>query len=50
MPGKTVIVLGGGMCLKNCCLPEESLIPGVHRGSMRSLANWIKTSGNVLTF
>ena len=50
MPGKTVIVLGGGMCLKNCCLPEESLIPGVRRGSMRSLANWIKTSSNVLTF
>ncbi len=43
-------VEGCGMCLKNCCLPEESLIPGVRRGSMRSLANWIKTSGNVLTF
>ena len=43
-------VEGCGMCLKDCCLPEESLIPGVHRGSMRSLADWIKTSGNVLTF
>jgi sulfur relay (sulfurtransferase) complex TusBCD TusD component (DsrE family) len=43
-------VEGCGMCLKNCCLPESELIPGVSRGSMKSLAAWIGASDNVLTF
>jgi sulfur relay (sulfurtransferase) complex TusBCD TusD component (DsrE family) len=43
-------VHGCGMCLKSCCLPEEELIHGVQRGSMKSLAGWIKTSTHVLSF
>lgn len=43
-------VQGCKMCLKRCCLPEEELIHGVRRGSMNSLADWIKTSAHVLSF
>ncbi len=43
-------VQGCGLCLKSCCLPEEELIGGVTRGSMKSLAGWIKTSDHVVTF
>lgn len=42
-------VQGCGMCLKSCCLPEEELIPGVQRGSMKSLAGWIRASTHVMS-
>jgi len=43
-------VEGCGMCLKNCCLPDDVLIAGIRRGSMKSLAGWIKSSTHTLTF
>jgi sulfur relay (sulfurtransferase) complex TusBCD TusD component (DsrE family) len=43
-------VHGCGMCLDRCCLPAADLIPGIQRGSMKSLAEWISESDHVLTF
>lgn len=39
-----------GMTLGDCGLEEGDLIPGIRKGSMKSLASWAKTSDNVLTF
>jgi sulfur relay (sulfurtransferase) complex TusBCD TusD component (DsrE family) len=39
-----------GMCLTRCCLEEGDMIAGISRGSMRSLAAWVKSSDHVMTF
>jgi len=39
-----------GMCMNTCCLEEGDMIQGITRGSMKSLAGWVKTSDHVLTF
>lgn len=39
-----------GMALDGCGITAGELIEGIERGSMKALANWIKTSDSVLTF
>lgn len=39
-----------GMSLGDCALDEESMIVGVDKGSMQSLACWVNESDHVLTF
>jgi sulfur relay (sulfurtransferase) complex TusBCD TusD component (DsrE family) len=31
-------------------ITEDKLITGIENGSMKALANWVKSSDNVLTF
>ena len=39
-----------GMALDGCAIDTEALIPGIERGSMKALANWVKTSDHVMVF
>lgn len=39
-----------GMTLGDRGIEESDLIPGIRKGSMSSLAGWVKTSDHVLTF
>lgn len=39
-----------GMAVDNCGFKEDDLINGIERGSMKALANWVKTSDNVIAF
>jgi sulfur relay (sulfurtransferase) complex TusBCD TusD component (DsrE family) len=39
-----------GMALDGCGYQEDQLIPGIERGSMKALANWVSDSDAVLTF
>ncbi len=39
-----------GMTLGDRGIEEGDLIPGIRKGSMKSLASWAKTSDHVLTF
>ena len=39
-----------GMSLGDCAVDEGTLIVGVHKGSMKSLASWVFESDNVLIF
>ncbi len=39
-----------GICIDTCGIGEGDLIAGIKRGSMESLANWVKNSSHVLTF
>ncbi len=39
-----------GMSMGDCHLDESAVMPGVEKGSMKSLAAWIKESDVVLTF
>lgn len=39
-----------GMALGDCAIDEESMIVGIDKGSMKSLASWVNESDVVLTF
>jgi len=39
-----------GMALGDCAMDEGSMIAGVDKGSMKSLAGWVSESDVVLTF
>ena len=39
-----------GMSLGDCDLDEDSMIVGIHKGSMKSLAGWVNESDSVLIF
>ncbi len=39
-----------GLCIDACGIGEGDLIAGIRRGSMKSLAGWVKSSSHVLTF
>jgi len=39
-----------GMTLDDCGVTEDRLITGIEKGSMKALANWVKTSDHVITF
>ena len=39
-----------GMSLDGCGIGEGDMINGIEKGSMKALANWVKTSDQVLTF
>ncbi len=39
-----------GMALDGCGIVADRMIPGVERGSMKALAQWVKDSDMVLTF
>ncbi|MCP4040712.1 MAG: hypothetical protein GY731_01995 [Gammaproteobacteria bacterium] len=39
-----------GMALDGCGIVESDMIDGIEIGSMKALANWVKTSDQVLTF
>jgi len=43
-------VRGCGMALDDCGIAEGELMNGVEKGSMKSLAHWVKTSEHVVTF
>lgn len=45
-----LVVKACGMSLGECALDEDSMIVGVEKGSMQSLASWVKESDHVLTF
>ena len=38
------------MSLGDCEIDEDKMIPGINKGSMNSLATWVKDSDQVLTF
>lgn len=39
-----------GMSLGDCAVDEDSLIIGVSKGSMKTLASWVSDSDNVMVF
>lgn len=39
-----------GMAVDGCEIAEDELIAGVEKGSMKSLAAWVKSSDHVMTF
>ncbi len=39
-----------GLALDGCRIPEGEMIPGIPRGSMKTLAGWVNSSDLVLTF
>ena len=39
-----------GMAVDEYGITEDKLITGIEKGSMKALANWVKSSDNVLTF
>lgn len=39
-----------GMSLGDCAIDESALINGIEKGSMKSLADWVKDSEHVMTF
>jgi sulfur relay (sulfurtransferase) complex TusBCD TusD component (DsrE family) len=39
-----------GMSLGECAMDEDSMIVGIDKGSMKSLASWVNESDHVLTF
>jgi sulfur relay (sulfurtransferase) complex TusBCD TusD component (DsrE family) len=39
-----------GLALDGCKLAESEMIPGISRGSMKTLASWVNSSDRVLTF
>ncbi len=39
-----------GMALDHCAIDESSMIVGIDKGSMKSLASWVNESDVVLTF
>jgi len=39
-----------GMALDDCAIDESTLLPGIERGSMRALAQWVKESDQVMVF
>lgn len=39
-----------GMALDGCGIQDGDLLDGIERGSMKLLADWIKSSDSVLTF
>ena len=56
MPSITDLMLAGltvrtcGMAIDGCSLRDGGLLDGIERGSMKLLADWIKSSDSVLTF
>jgi len=39
-----------GMALNDCSIDESAMLPGIERGSMKALANWVKNSEHVMVF
>jgi len=39
-----------GMSVDDCSITESELIEGIEKGSMKSLAAWVKSSDHVMTF
>ena len=39
-----------GMALDDCAIDESTMINGIERGSMKALANWVKSSDQVMIF
>jgi len=39
-----------GMAVDGCDITEGELLPGIERGSMKALAEWVKDSDRVMTF
>lgn len=39
-----------GLALDGCRIPEGEMIPGINRGSMKTLAGWVSHSDLVTTF
>lgn len=39
-----------GMAVDGCGIGEEQLIDGIEKGSMKSLAGWVKNSDHVIAF
>lgn len=39
-----------GMAVDDCGISEDQLIAGIEKGSMKSLAGWVKASDHVMTF
>jgi sulfur relay (sulfurtransferase) complex TusBCD TusD component (DsrE family) len=39
-----------GMALTDCAIDESAMLPGIERGSMKSLAAWVKESDQVMVF
>lgn len=45
-----LVVKACGMSLGECAMDEDSMIVGIEKGSMKSLASWVNESDHVLTF
>jgi sulfur relay (sulfurtransferase) complex TusBCD TusD component (DsrE family) len=39
-----------GMALDGCGIDPSAMLPGIERGSMKALANWVKDSDHVMVF
>jgi sulfur relay (sulfurtransferase) complex TusBCD TusD component (DsrE family) len=39
-----------GMALDGCGIGEGDMLAGIEKGSMKALADWVKTSDQVITF
>jgi len=39
-----------GMSLDDCAIDEAAMLPGIERGSMKALAEWVDGSDHVMTF
>ena len=39
-----------GMALDGCGIGEGDMVAGIEKGSMKALAEWVKTSDQVMTF
>lgn len=39
-----------GMALDDCGIDESAMLAGIERGSMRALAEWVKSSDQVMVF
>lgn len=39
-----------GMAVDDCGIAESELLPGIEKGSMKSLAGWVKESDHVMNF
>lgn len=39
-----------GMAIDGCGITQGDLLPGIEKGSMKALVNWVKDSNHVVTF
>jgi sulfur relay (sulfurtransferase) complex TusBCD TusD component (DsrE family) len=39
-----------GMALDGCGIDAATMLPGIERGSMKALANWVKDSDHLMVF
>jgi len=45
-----LVVRACGMALDDCAIDEATMLPGIERGSMKALAEWVGSSDHVMTF